>query len=115
MLITIVAQKGGVAKTTTAVSLATALAEKGNRVLCIDLNEQGDLTDTLAAAEGTGGSLELFAGTPTAELIRPTANKNIDIIAGADNLATLEAVVSRAGKDKPFLLRAALKPVSRKY
>ena len=109
------AQKGGVGKSTCAVTLAAALAEHGNRVLCIDLNEQADLTDTLAAAEGTGGSLELFAGTPAAELIRPTATPNIDIIAGADNLATLEAVVSMAGKDKPFLLRAALKPVSRKY
>ena len=109
------AQKGGVGKSTCAVTLATALAEQGNRVLCIDLNEQADMTDTLAAAEGTGGSLELFAGTPAAELIRPTATPNIDIIVGADNLATLEAVVSRAGKNRPFLLRAALKSVSRKY
>ena len=115
LISTIVAQKGGVSKTTTAATLAAALAERGSRILCIDLNEQADLTDTLAAAEGTGGSLELFAGTPAAELIRPTANKNIDVIAGADNLATLEAVVSKASKGKAFILRAALKPIRRKY
>ena len=113
--ITVVAQKGGVGKTTTAATLAAALAENGKRVLCIDLNEQADLTDTLEAASGSGGSLELFAGTPAAELIRDTATKNIKIITGADNLATLEAVVSRASKSKAFLLEAALKPLQRKY
>ena len=37
-------QKGGVAKTTTTLNLAAAFGEKGHRVLCIDLDPQGNLT-----------------------------------------------------------------------
>jgi chromosome partitioning protein len=37
-------QKGGVAKTTTTLNLGVAFAEKGHRVLCVDLDPQGNLT-----------------------------------------------------------------------
>ena len=37
-------QKGGVAKTTTTLNLAVAFAEEGHRVLCCDMDPQGNLT-----------------------------------------------------------------------
>src|SRR5215210_7581979 len=37
-------QKGGVAKTTTTLNLAVAFAERGHRVLCVDLDPQSNLT-----------------------------------------------------------------------
>src|SRR5437762_11112758 len=37
-------QKGGVAKTTTTLNLGVAFSERGLRVLCVDLDPQGNLT-----------------------------------------------------------------------
>ncbi len=53
-IIAVANQKGGVAKTTTVHALGAALAERGRRVLLVDLDPQACLTYSLGA--GVGGS-----------------------------------------------------------
>ena len=113
--IVIVSQKGGTGKTTTAATLAEGLARQGRRVLCIDINEQADLSDTLGIIGDTAGSLELLTGTPAGELIRPANIDNVDIIPGAAALATLEGRIPQNKKGRAFLLKDAITPLKGKY
>lgn len=113
--IVVLSQKGGTGKTTSAVTLADGLARKGRRVLCIDINEQADLSDTLGITGDVAGSMELFTGTAAFKLIRHTNIENVDIIPGSAALATLEGKIPQDKKGRAFLLRDALKPINGKY
>jgi chromosome partitioning protein len=52
MIISLLNQKGGVGKTTLAVHLATALSQRGKRVLMVDADPQGSALDWAASREG---------------------------------------------------------------
>jgi chromosome partitioning protein len=61
--IAVVNRKGGSGKTTTAVSVAAALAERGQRVLLIDLDPQASASAWLADASDDRGPFDAFIGT----------------------------------------------------
>ena len=79
--ITVSNNKGGSGKTTTAVSLASALAERGFRILVIDLDPQGSATVWLGGRESPLGLVEFSAGrTRVSELVKTSTAHGVDLV-----------------------------------
>ena len=91
-------QKGGVGKTTTAVSLAACLAERGKRTLLVDIDPQSNATSALGLEKLSGGSIyqALLGGAQLADSIRPSGYANLEIIPSEVDLTVAEVDVARA-------------------
>lgn len=110
MIYAVTIQRGGTAKTTTAVSLAQAAAHKGKKALVIDLDPQGNASFVLRAAAGDkGGSLALLEGQSAGGLIQ-AAPGNLSIIPAARNLAAISS-----GRGSARRLQQALKPLRGRF
>jgi len=108
--IAIANQKGGVGKTTTAVNLATALAQAGHPVLLIDLDPQGNASTGLGIDRRdrpSGTYAMLVEDASPANLIMPTLVKQLDIIPADPDLAGAEVELVTLDR-REFRLRAAL-------
>jgi len=107
-------QKGGVAKTTTTLNLAVAFAESGHRVLCIDLDPQGNLTMSQGIdPDKVEKSLYdvLVHDMPISEIIQ---HREIDIAVSSIDLAGAEIAMStKIGRERS--LEKALKEVAGDY
>ncbi len=107
-------QKGGVAKTTTTLNLAVAFAESGYRVLCIDLDPQGNLTMSQGIdPDKVEHSLYdvLVNDMPISEII---VEREIDIAVASIDLAGAEIAMStKIGRERT--LQKALKEVAGDY
>ncbi len=116
-VIAIANQKGGVAKTTTAINLSACLAELDKRVLLIDLDPQGNATSGLGIAKHKLTRCiydVLINDVPLNEVILKTDQNNLKVVPARIELAGAEielvAQLSREGK-----LKNALESVKTDY
>ncbi len=105
----VVAQKGGVAKTTSVVNLAAAAAGHGWRALVVDCDPQFDATRALgwAPSKAPGTMLEVLAGqVALEEAVVPDAVAGVDLLAGNRKLRDLEITLAPQVERERFLSRA---------
>jgi chromosome partitioning protein len=109
-------QKGGVAKTTTVASLATALTELGKRVLAVDLDPQACLTFSLGLdPEGLDLSIhDVLLGRVSARMVVERVSEGPDVLPSNIELAGCEAMLlTKTGRE--YALRRALDEVRDSY
>ncbi len=111
-IIAVINQKGGVGKSTTAYALGAGLRARGNRVLFIDLDAQGNLSYTMDCVGREPTAFDVLeGGTPAAEAAVGT--KSGDIIPSGPALSGADTVIT--GSRKEYRLADALEPLKKEY
>ena len=92
-IISIINQKGGVGKSTTAINLSAALGEMGKQVLLVDLDPQGNTTSGLGVEKSQLTRCVydvMLDDVPIQEVIIPDVCKGLDLVPATINLAGAE-------------------------
>jgi chromosome partitioning protein len=107
-------QKGGVAKTTTTLNLAAAFAEQGHRVLCVDMDPQGNLTMSQGIDPDTLEQSMFDVLVHDLSIREVIKRREIDVACASIDLAGAEIAMStKIGRERSLL--KALRPVGEDY